>query len=60
MTIKEILSAANMTQQQMSDYFGIPKRTIENWVSNSANSRRCPEYVIKLIEFKMRADGKIK
>lgn len=58
MTIKEILSAANITQQQMSDYFGIPKRTIENWCSSSpTNTRKCPDYLLNLMEYKLRQEG---
>lgn len=31
MTIKEARLQAHMTQQEVSDEFGIPKRSIENW-----------------------------
>lgn len=31
MTIKEARKAAGLTQQALSDWLGIPKRTIENW-----------------------------
>lgn len=31
MTIKDARKAAGLTQQQMSDMTGIPKRTIQNW-----------------------------
>jgi transcriptional regulator with XRE-family HTH domain len=44
--IKEARKAAGLTQQQMSDEMGIPKRTIENW---EAGSRSCPEWTEKLI-----------
>lgn len=42
MTVKDILSAAGLTQAAFSVKFCIPKRTIENW---SAGSRQCPDYV---------------
>lgn len=46
MTIKEARLLAGLTQQQMSDLFEIPKRTIENW---EAGDRTPPAYVEKLI-----------
>lgn len=46
MTIKEARLEAGLTQQQMSDLFEIPKRTIENW---EAGDRKPPAYVEKLI-----------
>lgn len=38
--IKEARKEAGLTQQQMSDEMGIPKRTIENW---ERGVRKCPE-----------------
>lgn len=35
-----------LTQQQVSDLTGIPKRTIQNW---EAGVRSCPEYVTKMV-----------
>lgn len=35
-----------LTQQQLSDLTGIPKRTIENWDSGQ---RKCPEYVENMV-----------
>ena len=54
MTITEIKAASSMTQQQLADHLGIPKRTIEDWLSGKRN---CPPYVLSLIEFRLRADG---
>ena len=45
-TIKEARKAAGLTQQQMSDEMGIPKRTIENW---EAGTRKCPEWTERLV-----------
>lgn len=44
--IKEARKAAGLTQQQMSDEMGIPKRTIENWDSGVS---KCPEWAERLI-----------
>jgi transcriptional regulator with XRE-family HTH domain len=61
MTIKELRTAAGMTQKAFSEYFGIPKRTIEDWESEkpTAKTARCQPYVIALIEYKLRKEGMI-
>ena len=53
MTIKEARLKAGLTQQKMSDLFGIPKRTIESWESDAASSRKCPEWAERLIVEKL-------
>lgn len=50
MTIKEMRDRLNWTQKEFSLYFGIPKRTIENWESGQ---RACPDYVRQLIQYKL-------
>lgn len=54
MTIKEIRSACSMTQKAFSEFLGIPKRSIENWESGERNP---PEYLVKLIEYKLKSEG---
>lgn len=44
--IKETRKAAGLTQKQMADEMGIPKRTIENW---EAGVRSCPEWAERLV-----------
>lgn len=56
-TIKELRSAAGMTQKSFSEYFDIPKRNIENWESGI---RTPPEYLVKLIEYKLLKEGMLK
>lgn len=56
MTIKELRTAAGMTQQAFSDYFGIPKRSVENWEYGKTEP---PVYLIELIEYKLRHKGLI-
>lgn len=51
MTIKEMRTAAEMTQQQLSEELQIPKRSIENW---EGGKRECPEYLLRLIEYYLR------
>ncbi len=50
MSIKEARVKAGLTQQKMSEIFEIPKRTIENW---ETETRKCPVYVQKLIVEKL-------
>ena len=57
MTIKEIRQQSGMTQKEFSEYFGIPKRTIEDW---DRGARKCPEYLISLMEYKLIKEGKMK
>lgn len=56
MTIKELRAAAHMTQQSFSEYFEIPKRSIENWEGLKSEP---PKYLVKLIEYKLRKEGLI-
>ena len=55
--IKFLIAATGMTQKEFADYLKIPKRTVESWVSKSEkNSRECPEYLVELIEYKLRKE----
>lgn len=56
MIFKDIRQQSGMTQQQFAAYFEIPKRTIENWESGA---RKCPEYLLKLMVYKLKKDGRI-
>lgn len=46
MTIQEFVKSSGMTHKQLSERFGIPKRTIEDW---SRGVRKCPEYVVNMM-----------
>lgn len=54
MTIKELRKASGMTQQQFSEYFNIPKRSIENW---EGEQRKCPEYLLDLMKYKLENEN---
>lgn len=56
MIIKELRTASGMTQQAFSEYLEIPKRTIEDW---EGERRTPPEYLVKLIEYKLKHEGLI-
>ena len=52
--IKQLRQYYGFTQAAFADYFGIPKRTIESWESESQSaSRRCPSYLVDLIIYKL-------
>jgi DNA-binding transcriptional regulator YiaG len=57
MTFKELRIKSGMRQREYAEYFGIPKRTIENW---EADVSRCPTYLLKLMEYKLEREGIIK
>lgn len=54
--IKELRTLSKMTQKQFSDYLGIPMRTIQDW---EYEKRTPPEYVVELIEYKLRNENVI-
>lgn len=56
-TIKELRQASGMTQKGFSEYLGIPFRTIQNW---EGGQRKCPEYLIELIKYKLTNENIIK
>jgi DNA-binding transcriptional regulator YiaG len=56
MNIKELRTKSGMTQKQFSEYLNIPKRTIEEW---EGQRRIPPIYVLELIEYKLKKEGKV-
>lgn len=56
MTIKELRTAAGMTQKAFAEYFNIPKRSIENW---EGEKRQCPDYLLDLMQYKLEHEGLI-
>lgn len=57
MTFKELRQKSGMTQKAFAEYFEIPKRTVESW---DEGHRTPPEYLLKLMEYKLIKEGKIK
>lgn len=55
--VKALRERMGMTQQQFGDYFEIPKRTLQDW---EGGKRKIPEYLLKLMEFKVDVDEKNK
>ena len=46
-----------MNLTQFSKYFNIPYRTIQNW---DRGERQCPEYLLHLMEYKLKKENIIK
>lgn len=49
-TCKEIRQQFGMNQTQFARYFEIPLRSVQNW---EGGQRKCPEYLLKLMEYKL-------
>lgn len=45
---------SGMALADFSRYFGINYRTIQHW---DAGDRSCPEYLLKLMEYKLTKEG---
>ena len=54
MTFKELREASGMTRTQFAEYFCIPYRTIQSW---ELGDRKCPEYLLKLMEYKLKTSA---
>ena len=50
MNVKELRKKYNMTQIEFARYFGIPKRTVQNW---EGEVNKCPDYLYNLMEYKL-------
>lgn len=62
MTIKELRKMTGLTQEKFGEYFGISRRTIQNWEADgeSDNGRKCPAYLLDLMEYKLKNEGLIR
>lgn len=54
MTFKELRKLSGMTQKAFAEYFGIPKRTIEDW---DRGVRECADYLLDLMRYKLEHEG---
>lgn len=55
MPINEILRYSGMSGIELAKFFKIPYRTLQNW---KAGTRKCPEYLIELMIYKLKKEGK--
>lgn len=55
---KEILKMARekmgVSQARFADYFGVPKRTYQDW---EYGLRKMPEYLLRLMLYKLKMEG---
>ncbi len=56
MTFTDLKQQSRMSLTQLSNYFGVPYRTIQNW---AAGVSQCPEYLLNLLLYKMQREGVI-
>lgn len=56
-SFSELRQKTRMTRREICDYFGIPYRTIQDW---ELGNRKCPDYLLRLMEYKLNHEGKIK
>lgn len=54
--IKVLRTASGMSRKDFAAYFGLPYRTLQAW---EIGDREAPEYLVDLIEYKLRNEGKI-
>lgn len=54
MTFKELRALSGMSQRKFATYFGIPRRTVENWDSGD---RPCTPYILELMKYKLEKEG---
>ena len=62
MTFKELREASGMSRPRFAEYFGIPYRTVQSWelYGTSVDGRKCPAYLLDLMEYKLRKEGLIR
>lgn len=53
----DILNSSGMKMTEFSEYFGIPYRTVQDW---KAGKRKCPEYLLDLMNYKLKKEKIIK
>lgn len=56
LTIKEIRASTGLSQARFCEVLGIPVRTLQKW---ETGERACPDYVVKLIAYRVQHDGSI-
>ena len=57
MNFKELRQKSGMNQQQFAEYFGIPKRTVEDWERGASE---CKKYILDLMLYKLTNEKIIK
>lgn len=45
MSMRDIIKSSGLSQTSFSDKFCIPLRTVQNWCTEAAGQRKCPDYI---------------
>lgn len=53
----ELRESTGMTRKEFCEYFEIPYRTVQDW---ELGNRKMPDYLLRLIEYKIRMEQGIK
>ena len=51
--VKTLREKYNLSRKQFTEMFDIPYRTLQDW---ELGNRKCPEYLLKLIEYKLERE----
>ncbi len=54
--LKMMRKETGMSQAKFCEYFGIPRRTLEEW---ERGTRKPADYLVRLIAYKLKVEGKI-
>lgn len=54
--LTKALSATGMTQKAFAEYFGIPVRTLQDWL---VGKRKMPDYLLRLMIYKLEIEKKV-
>ena len=54
MEFKELRKATGMSQRKFASYFGIPRRTVEDWDSGIS---KCTPYLLDLMHYKLEKEN---
>lgn len=62
MTFKELRLRSGMSRPKFAEYFGIPYRTVQSWelYGDSPEGRKCPDYLLNLMDYKLTNEGLLK
>ena len=55
MDIKELREKYGLTRKQLSERYGIPYRTIQDW---ELGNRKCPDYALNLLRLDLERTAK--
>ena len=55
--VKELREKMGMNRREVSGYYGIPYRTVQDW---EAEKRELPEYLLRLMEYRAEVEYMIK